>query len=107
MDMGQKQSQEKLIQFARCRCFLESNVFLKRFGLHVTFKTVTQFTDCYGKTLAEMGCTDLKPVISEVGARLHSLIELLAQNLFNYYRLRQNYKEEKEYRTIQSIEQTI
>ena len=55
-----------MLNYARCRCFLESNVYLKQFGLHVTFQTKSQFVECYGKTLSEMGCTDVEPVINEV-----------------------------------------
>ena len=51
---------ESMTSYARCKCFLESNVFLKSFGLHVTFKNDQQFVTNYGPTLeTEFGCTDL------------------------------------------------
>ena len=56
----------KMVCFARCKCFLKSNVFLKSFGLHVAFNNEQQFIASYGATLKEMGCTDLQLVISGV-----------------------------------------
>lgn len=68
------------MNFARCLCFLESNVYLKSFGLHVAFKTEEQFYNCYGKTLSEMGCNDLRPVVDEVEKYLNLIFNFFKFN---------------------------
>ena len=54
------------MKFARCRCFLESNVFLPAFGIHVTYQSESQFISTYESFLTEMGCRNIQPVIQQV-----------------------------------------
>ena len=57
------------MSFARCICFLQSNVFLPKFGIHVSYLNDSQFLKCYKNILSNMGCKDtrdLKRVQEEV-----------------------------------------
>ncbi|KZS07537.1 2-oxoglutarate and iron-dependent oxygenase domain-containing protein 2 [Daphnia magna] len=81
-----------IMNYARCRCFLESNVYLKSFGLHVSFKSEKQFEDCYRKKLSEMGCTDLRPVIHEIKEELERRRRIPYDSVERTIYIKTNYK---------------
>ena len=57
------------MNFARCVCFFQSNIFLPKFGIHVSYMNEDQFRKCYKDILVKMGCkttSDIKQVEDEV-----------------------------------------
>jgi len=57
------------VQFARCVCFLQSNIFLPKFGIHVSYLDENQFLKRYKEILSRIGCkdaNDIKTVQEEV-----------------------------------------
>lgn len=79
-------------------------MYLKSFGLHVSFKSEKQFEDCYRKKLSEMGCTDLRPVIHEVS----SSFQISRKNMTRFSnRLKRNWKEGEGYPMTQLSELSI
>lgn len=42
--------------FYNCTCFYNRNIFLRKYGLHVTFKDEASFKTLYGETLRQKGC---------------------------------------------------
>lgn len=52
-------------RFGRCRCFLQSNIYLPNFGLHVAYLDEAQFTSTYGEQLRSLGCNNINNVIHQ------------------------------------------
>ncbi|CAI9723761.1 2-oxoglutarate and iron-dependent oxygenase domain-containing protein 2-like [Octopus vulgaris] len=42
--------------FYNCACFYSRNIFLRKYGLHITYKDECSFKTLYGETLRQKGC---------------------------------------------------
>jgi len=67
------------MNFARCVCFFQSNIFLPKFGIHVSYMNEDQFRKCYKDILVKMGCkttSDIKQVEDEVRKEIQRRMQL-------------------------------
>jgi len=94
-DIAENPVDPRDMKFARCVCFLQSNVFLPEFGIHVSYLNEKQFSSCYKEILTQMGCinqNDIERVQDEVKEELQRRIKLPDETFKRSIYIKENYQ---------------
>lgn len=77
--------------WAICKCFQQNNIFLRDYGVHVSFTGREQFVAEYGSHLKQMGCDNIDSVVKEVEKEVDRRVNLQEASWKRKCHIQQNY----------------